>query len=109
MGNGIVATIETPFAGLGFDSNRSGTGVSPNSRKNCRHCQNQTCRVLFTSCNVSNTQRPKVLQEAPIGVIARLDPRLSGTVCAYHAASPIGTEVFMVARASRRRRASRVA
>src|SRR5271165_3836910 len=38
--------------------------MSPNSRKNCRHCQNQTCRVLFTSYNVSNTPRPTVLQEA---------------------------------------------
>jgi hypothetical protein len=38
--------------------------VSSNSRKNCRHRQNQTCRVLFTSYNVSNTPRPTVLQEA---------------------------------------------
>ena len=38
--------------------------MSPNSRKNCRHHQNQTCRVLLTSYNVSNTPRPTVLQEA---------------------------------------------
>jgi hypothetical protein len=28
MGDGIVATIQTPFAKVGFDSNRSGIGIS---------------------------------------------------------------------------------
>jgi hypothetical protein len=27
MHDGIVATIQTPFAGAGFDSNRSGIGI----------------------------------------------------------------------------------
>jgi hypothetical protein len=27
MGDGIVATIQTPFARVGFDSNRSGIGI----------------------------------------------------------------------------------
>jgi len=37
--------------------------------------------------------------------MAGTSPRVSGTVCAYYAASSIAVEVFMVARASRRRRA----
>jgi hypothetical protein len=41
------------------------------SRKNCPHCQNQACRVLFISCNVSNTPRPKVLQEARSSAASR--------------------------------------
>jgi hypothetical protein len=45
--------------------------LSPNSRKNCRHRQNQTCRVLFTSYNVSNTPRPTVLQEAHLNIFWR--------------------------------------
>src|SRR5580658_9696928 len=38
-----------------------------------------------------------------------LDPQASGTVCAYHAAFPIVTRVFIAARRSRHRRTARLA
>src|SRR5271165_5833256 len=75
--------------------------MSPNSRKNCRHCQNQTCRVLFTSYNVSNTPRPTVLQEALSFVISGIACAFAGLCYAEMASSvPIAGSAYTYAYAT---------